>query len=82
MMSATNNVLPAIEKEVEPITTAGGVLTVNLSCNRYSYCQFSFNDFLLLSLLITNKRISAFQLFAAFQCQGDPHPAEGVRSSS
>jgi hypothetical protein len=71
MMSVTNNVLPAIKKEVEPITTAGSVLTVNLSCNQYSYSQFSYNDFLPLSLLIMNKRISVFQLFAAFQCRGD-----------
>jgi hypothetical protein len=32
MISITNNVLPAIEKEVEPITTAGSVFIFDLSC--------------------------------------------------
>jgi hypothetical protein len=44
MISVINNVRPAIENVVEPITRAGSVLLSIFSVKRYLYSQLPYDD--------------------------------------
>jgi hypothetical protein len=68
MISVTNNVRPAIENMVEPITRAGSVFISIFSVNATFIVSFRTTT---LFRIIPNKRFSISQLFVAFECRGD-----------